>query len=197
MNIISNCCAAGEFYRRILNTSYKNPFIWCSIKPKDMYYLIEHYADINFLNYEISKNELETKMGTFRIIVDNKISIYYLHYHFNQADYKIRTDGVNVYYNRIWEYVVKKYEERAKKMLMLKEEPIFLLLSDRVSLAKIDDNWLDKILDIKTNYKIVIVGETKRISNNSNILYINENSKNHVIILDKYQNKIKEFLGLK
>ena len=195
MNIISNCCASGEFYRRILNTSYQNPFIWCSIKPNDMLYLIEHYNDINFLNYEIAKNELENEMNTFRVIVDNKMSIYYLHYHFSKTDSTIRTNDVNVYYNKIWEYVAQKYETRTKKMLDLKEPPMFLLFSDRVSLAKIDDSWVDKFLNVKTPYKIVIAGKTKRTSNNNNILYINEDSLNHVIILDKYKDLIKKFFN--
>lgn len=56
MNIISNNCLGGFFYK-FNNIQFNNPFIWSAILTDSMYYLIKNYDTINFNNFELTKSE--------------------------------------------------------------------------------------------------------------------------------------------
>ena len=111
MNLISEDCHGGFAYVE-LNEQFSNPFIWNYITKDDMYYLVKNYDKINFKHYELSKsfvrNRPRNKMDIFKIRVDGKIDIHYTHYHFSKKDATVRIKKPDVYYNKIWEYVLKK-----------------------------------------------------------------------------------------
>lgn len=180
MNIISNNCLGGFFYKNN-NIQYTNPFIWSAILADSMYYLIKNWKNINFNNYIIEKSEFnntQNKLDIFKLIIDNNIIAHYTHFHFNSTDNKPRIKGFDVFYNKIWEYVINKYENRLKRM---NEEPIFIILGEY---ERNGTNMYDytfekekKILDIKTNYKIILITKYKE--------FLEYNDLNHLIILDK------------
>lgn len=127
MNLICNSCASGHIYKEILKIKYPNPFIWSIVDFDSMYYLIKNYENINFLNYELKK----TQDWKFYLMIENKIKIQCIHYKFDKTYSTPTIKGIDVFYNKIWEYIVEKYEERLSRMY--KEQPIFMLT-----------NWWDR-----------------------------------------------------
>ena len=169
MNIISNTCLGALLYHKI-NQTYQNPFCWNVIDYNSFYYLIDNYNKINFNNYELKKDN----NWNFYILIDKKIKIQYVHYRFKKDENKKINRGINVYWNKIWEYIVKKYEERLKRMLLTKEKPIFILGSIHKK------HWYNKKqvksiceLCTKKGYKLVVVNNNIDFSNEfTNIKFI-------------------------
>ena len=119
MNIISNNCVGGFLYN-IKKEKYKNPFIWMRVTGESLKHLILDYDKIDFTNYELTKDN----NWNFSIIVDNYITIHYSHYKFD-AKYNKPTKVDNcIRSNKIWEYIIEKYEVRCKEMV---EKPIFVI----------------------------------------------------------------------
>lgn len=119
MNLISNTCIGAYLYK-LLNLKFENPFCWSVIDFDSMYYLIKNYEKINFKNYELTK----TPDWWFTIIIDNVIKVHYVHYKFDKNANKPTRCGSNIIYNKIWEYIVEKYEERLTRM---HGQPIFVI----------------------------------------------------------------------
>lgn len=134
MNIISNLCL-GAFTYKLMNQEFNNPFMWSVLVRDDLIHLIENYDSINWFNVTIhSASELDyiiTK-NIYYLTVDNKFNIVYLHYVFSPECTSITTKGVNVYYNKIWEYIIEKYVTRVKRMLSLNEPPCFYLMHGKI-----------------------------------------------------------------
>lgn len=174
MNLISEDCH-GAFTYEEMGEQFANPFMWSYITKNDMYYLIKHYDEINFQNYEIAKsfvrNRPKDKMDIFRIHIDDKIDIHYSHYHFSKNDNKIRIQKPEVYWNKIWEYVVEKYEKRLKRM---KDKPIFFVNFAR---QEYNEENRRRLLTEDFKYKIIIITE-----NEDELKYITEKK---MIIVDK------------
>lgn len=80
MNIISNSCVGGFITRDYLKQSFNNPFVWCNVDNKSFLNLIKNYNTINWLNYELVKDE----NWNFSIIVDKLVKINYTHYRFDK-----------------------------------------------------------------------------------------------------------------
>lgn len=163
MNIISNTCIGSFITRDFLKTPYNNPFCWNIIDSNSICSLIENYDKINFNNYELLKgynlpNYME-KYWNMYIKIDNKINVYYIHYRFNPLDTKPRKAAcglaTDVFYNKIWEYIVEKYETRIKRMKEQNEKPIFVLGSSWPA-HSLSYKMINKISKIKTNYKIIM-----------------------------------------
>ena len=147
MNIICNSCAGGHIYKSCFNTRFQNPFIWNLIDFNSMLYMIQHYEKINFKDYELIKDE----NWNFSIIIDKSVKIKYVHYHFNKNYKMITKKGMEVYYNKIWEYIVQKYEDRISRMLANKDKPIFVFA-----------DWWDRPNDTLLSYdKLKILNELK------------------------------------
>lgn len=122
MNIICNSCVGGFIYKNELKCSFKNPFIWNIIDFNSMLYLIKNYEKINFNNYELIKD----KKWNFSIIIEKNIRIQYIHYKFDAKANKPYTKDIDYYSNKIWEYIVQKFEERKNRMIKEKTKPYFL-----------------------------------------------------------------------
>ena len=131
MNIISNCCLGGFVYKDVIEHQFSNPFIWAWLNKEDMVYLVQNYDKINFKNYELSTyNNLPLKDEVcFQMNIDDKIKIIYSHYQFikNKDTLEIDRKRNMVYHNRIWEYVVAKYNERLERMFSENKKPVFLI----------------------------------------------------------------------
>lgn len=129
MNIICNSCVGGFIYKNELKSPFTNPFIWNIIDFKSMCYLVKNYDAIDFDNYELVKD----KNWNFSIIIDDNVKVQYVHYKFSPKCPKPTTKYIDVYYDRIWEFIVDKYESRLARMKQSKEPPLFLFA-----------NWFNK-----------------------------------------------------
>lgn len=143
--------------REHLKTEYVNPFCWNVIDLKSYYYLIRDWDKINFLNYELVKDE----NWNFSVIIDGKIKVQYIHYLFDSKAEKLvsrsKSEHDVLVWNRMWEYVASKYEERVRRMLDKKEKPTFIIadLHDN-DLRKYDKEWLTKIDEMNSNFEIIL-----------------------------------------
>lgn len=170
MNIISNCCAGAYYYRDYLKSQYQNPFIWNIISSYDIYNLIKNYDHIDFTNYEMIKYDRYFKTGLNGVVesqyhyvvglnIDNTFNVFYPH---NYYDPKRKTpviDNACCWYYRNFEYTVDNYEKRVRRMLLSKEPPIYLILTqnqlnytEEISNRILSDFINDQIIMI-TSYK--------------------------------------------
>lgn len=151
--------------RDSLKQEYENPFCWNIIDANSMYNLIKNYDNIDFTNYKLVRDE----KWQFSIVIDDQVHVKYVHYHFSQFDYKVRVVGVDLFYNKIWEYIVEKYEKRLSRM---KSDPIFI-----IGTTYPDDFYtldeIRRICSIDTKYKIVICNN--HIKLNTNHIFLDTN----------------------
>ena len=119
MIYISQNCLAGHLYH-LKNIPFNHPFIWCVIDFNSMKTMITEWYKINFNNYVLEK---ETN---YNIIIDNKIKIQYVHYKFDSmCNIPIKKDPGDIFYNKIENYIVQKYEDRIKRMA--NDKPLFCI----------------------------------------------------------------------
>jgi hypothetical protein len=121
MNIISHNCLAGHIYKKYFNKEYENPFIWTVIDFNSMKNLIKNWNIINFNNYELIKD----KNWNFSIIIDKLVKVQYVHYKFDPKINKLTKINGNFYYNKIWEFIIYRYEKYKEIMLKNNKKPIF------------------------------------------------------------------------
>ena len=123
MIIISHNCLAGHLYH-LIGQKYSCPFIWTVIDFNSMKTLITEWNKINFDNYRLEKDD----KWNFRIIIDNKVKVQYVHYKFDSRfNTPVKLGPGDICYNKIWEYIVSKYEERVKRMKVENTIPIFCI----------------------------------------------------------------------
>ena len=151
MNLIGNTCSATAITKYCLKEKYSNPFCWNVIDFESFYNLIENYDTLNYKNYELVKDD----KWNFFIIIDNKVKIWFPHYRFDKNCKTIKIKEVDVYWCRIWEYIVSKYEERLKRMNDKHEEPIFIISSNHPQ-QWFSKDQLMKIIKMNSKYKIII-----------------------------------------
>ena len=190
MNIISNSCIGGFLMRDYLKEKFNNPFIWSYIDNISFFNLIKNYENINWLNFELIKD----KNWNFCILVDNLVKINYPHYHFDPNANKITffdddNQHRNVYYNKIWEYIVEKYKTRTERMLKINVKPIFILAScyDGLNdLHQYDNIIINKIDNLKTEFDIIMVSNNYKFKNKK--CYTYKYSKNNIELANEIYN---------
>ena len=198
VNIISNCCAGATLYKNYLGIPYNNPFIWAVLYPKTVFTLLESFYTINWLNIKLEEANLmvDPSQGhrNYKIIIDNKVEIFYIHYQFNEAQSTIYDTGVDVFYNRIWEYVIEKYISRVKRMGELKVPPSFLLCDNKEGYS-FSNNDILRLLSPRP-FKIVLATD-KDLSHYdipANVMVIHHDGDKHLEICDKYHADIIKFI---
>lgn len=109
---IGNDCTGARIYQT-KNKEYDNPFMWCLIPPKSFSYLYHNFNTIDFKNIELKKDG-----PWYKVIIDGNVTVYYPHYRFDAAFTKptVGKSGIDVYYNKIDEYIVEKYMLRQTRM---------------------------------------------------------------------------------
>ena len=128
-NIVCNDCVGARIYQA-KDCNYRNPFIWCLIPPKDFAVLYENFDSINFKKYRLAKDG-----QWYKIIIDEKVTVYYPHYRYDpdSKEPKPKKPGdLNIYYNKIEDYIIERYEAR---LLRMSGKPVFV----------IDDNETDLV----------------------------------------------------
>jgi uncharacterized protein (DUF1919 family) len=125
MNIVSNSCIGAYLMRDYYKYQYNNPFCWTFILVDDFVTLMNEWDNINFMKYTLEKRGKRLEDG-FKTIIDGKVTLLWYHYLFSMKYNKPTTKGINVFSDKIWEYIIEKYEERTKRMLAANEKPIFI-----------------------------------------------------------------------
>lgn len=145
MNIISSNCLSGHLYRDYLNTEFENPFAWTVIDFKSMLYLVEKWNTINFKNYELVKDI----NWNFSIIIDNNVKVQYVHYKFSpKATTILQTKpSTDIFYNKIWEYIVDVYNKRLNRMT---NPPLFCIMNFKTIFK--DAIYTNEQLDILSKF---------------------------------------------
>ena len=177
MNIISNTCVGAGIYKNCLNKPYSNPFMWNLIDYDSMYKLIKNYDKINFKNIKVEKLNKEVN-NSYAVIIDNSITIKYIHYRYDKTKTEPEIKGVDVFYNKIEEYIKEKYLTRLK---LMKEKPVFIVGSI-IKQQLYTEEQIRNICKINSPYKIIIA--------NNNIDLSKEFPK---ILFYKYKNPIETY----
>lgn len=168
INIISHNCIGARIYQ-LKDMEYGNPFMWSVVSPDDFWYLYNHYNEIDFNNIKLTKIKNDNV-----IVIDEKINVYYIHYRFDKnAKTPVRRikDGVDVYYNKIDEYILEKYNNRVRRMLEQKIKPIFIV-SDREFVANKNLNMYKKDLIKYVNKEDCIVVTVDKSIKGENVVYV-------------------------
>lgn len=174
--IISQNCLNGYIYK-LLHRQFNHPLFWCVIDFNSLVYLIENFDIIKFEEYELKHDD----EWNFYMLVDGHVKVQFVHYKLNKK-YHVPTKTVtdhDIEYDRIWEYIVEKYESRLKRMKENMCEPLFLI-SNGITVFR-DCVYTSEQLQFLKKYKNVIVFDGL----DRNLIY-----KNAEIILKKLNNSI-------
>lgn len=195
MNILSNNCAAGDIYKRVLHQPYENPFIWTLFQPVDFIDFIDKYNQVNFYNIRMENNDPD--LGNhFEIILDNVYRIKHIHMVFDPLyDTPTVFNDIDVHYNRIWEYIYTKYMTRLKRINKTETPKIVFLDSDFSSKRVIDLPYICE----RHNYPALIFTPNRQVvsisSKHINTVYVDLDIPfNPISVIRTYENAIKEFL---
>lgn len=168
INIISHNCIGARIYQ-IKGIEYENPFMWSIVPPEDFWYLYNNYNNIDFKKIRLTKIK-----NDYVIIVDEKLKIYYIHYRYDEKC-KVPTqrikDGVDVYYNKIEDYILEKYNKRLERMLNNPVKPIFIV-SDREFVANKNLNFPKKELIKYVDKEDCIVVTVDKTIKGKNVIYV-------------------------
>jgi hypothetical protein len=135
-----------------LKQQFINPFVWCIVDFNSCYNLVKCYDEIDFNKFELHKDE----NWNFSIIVDKIVKIQYVHYKLSRDYKELTVKGNDVYYNRIWEYIVAKYQKRIENVKSV--EPIFLFATANNGLSRHTPFTLSEqkqIENLNSKYKII------------------------------------------
>ena len=133
MILIANSCVGGYIYKNEMQQPYMSPFIWSLVDFESMLWLLKNFYTINFKRikmFDIGSNE--SNNWEFGLIIDGHVKVKYIHYKFSSNAVEPVIKNVDVYYCRIWEYIIDKYLERIQRMKTCGGKPLFIFA-----------NWFD------------------------------------------------------
>lgn len=164
-NIISHNCVGAEFYK-LQDCQYGNPFIWCVIPPDDFQRLYNHYNQIDFSNIKLEKDK-----KYYKIVIDDKINVYYVHYKYSKED-KIprRIKNGDILYIDIERYIMEKYLMRLKRM---SGKPLFVV-TDREYITNKQWNFSKEDIENYLDKDDCIVAVYDRSIKGNNVVYLPE-----------------------
>lgn len=166
-NIIAHNCVGARIYQK-KNLEYGNPFVWNVIPPDDFNYLYNHYNTINFKNIKLEKIE-----NDYKLLIDGKVSVYYVHYKYDdKVETPIVRNGIDIYSNKIEEYIMDCYFRRLERMW---NNPPLFIVTDREFPTKPNFNMKrDTLLKYTDKDDCVIVTCDRTISG-KNVFYVPNN----------------------
>ena len=206
MNIISNTCLGARLYQ-LNKCQYTNPFMWNIIESSSMVNLINMLdgRTDGLVKIQIRKSDYLSKRDkyrqifarrhemiptTFKLIVNDIINIEYVHYIFSAKDNTPVKRDINIYYNRIWEYIIGKYIERTKRMMVSNELPKFVITTAEPSYS------IDKQYELincinKTPFKMCLITNdmTDGVNGNCKIIHANIAKLDDTVVQAKLFNK--------
>ena len=189
-NIISNCCLGGALYRDYYK-KFHNPFIWSVLLPNDVITIIKEYDNINFNNYEILPSNILNLNDIFKVRIDNKIDLHFVHYRNSKNDINGRKHIFDLFINDSKKYVETKYKNRLARMIENNQKPIFVICDNKAG-YELSLDIINEINKIETNYEIIIVSK-KDLSNikfRKNITWIKFDGNLHNEVSKNFGKKI-------
>ena len=170
MNLIGNCCISN-FISKKVGEGNNNPFTWIDMDFDSLYYLMTNWENIDWNNFMLNKvKHPYQNCDLFEIVIEEKVHLRYIHYLYEKTALQPKVFGENVRYCKIWEYIVQKYEERLKRMLEQKENPVFITEWEHMNY---DEAAFWKIEKEDLKYKLVVITYNKNLkTENKNILLI-------------------------
>ena len=194
VNLIGNTCIASWMTTKCYNQELINPFTWSILDFDSAYNLVKNYDKINFNYYELKKD----KDWNFSITIDNQVTVQYVHYKFRRNATKLTKDGVDLYWNKIWEYIVNQYKKHIKKMLTYNIEPIFIFGSaNKVTRERCLFNVEQQAKLDELNSKYTIVLSFKEMIEPRHVICIKQDGSyncNGVGVSTEIYNKIKDVI---
>ena len=148
MNIICNNCVGARIYQQS-GEQFNNPFMWSLVSGDDFIYLINHFDKINFDRIRVRR---VPKRDIFEIIVDDKVTLRFIHHHQNSKCIQPMKKGVDIFYNQMTSYLIGSYFRRVDRM---KEKPIFVI-SDKISCEEGFTFNPDKIENIHNSLSSIV-----------------------------------------
>lgn len=191
MNLIGNDCTASFITRDLLKQGFENPFVWTRIMDETFIWLLENYENIDFWNYKITKdNRIGDPKCFFYVSYDEIHKVKYGHHRFDAKCNVPTKVGMDVRYERIWEYIADKYEKRLGRM---KDDPIWVISS------QFDNpNTIPKIVEIikRKKYKAILFSNLK-LDLGENVLVLGYDPKKPwpPFVMEGHHEKIKVFLN--
>ena len=162
-NIIAHNCVGGRICQQI-GVEYGNPFMWSIIPPTDFYYLYTHYNDLNYNNIKLEKVNTD-----YKLTIDDKVRVFYVHYKYDKnANTPVKKTKIDVFYNKIEEYILEKYDTRLARM---KEAPLFIV-TDREFPTKPENNFKKEDLLKYVDKKDCLVVTTDKMIKGDNVVYV-------------------------
>ena len=187
LNIISHNCVGSRIYQK-KDLEYGNPFMWSIIPPDDFWYLYNHYDELNYDNIKLTKIKNDNV-----IIIDDKVKVYYVHYRYDKNTHEPTRrikDGVDIYYDKINDYILEKYQTRLARMKEQGIKPIFIV-TDREFVANKNLNMYRKHLINYVNKDDCIVVTVDKTIKGNNVIYVAKKTLDPTTIADIILNKKK------
>ena len=194
MNLIGNDCVSACFYA-ISKMQFKNPFTWTICNFPNMLYLIENYDNINWKNFKILPSTCVK--DTFKIVIDSKINLHYVHYKKSDLDVKEYKISGDLFSKNIELKVVETYTKRAYRLLEENEEPIFLLNTYPDKRHQYTKENLIHLCKLDLKYHIIIITpytELLKYDNEKLHFILDESLDGQLVRCNKDYNQIKTIL---
>ena len=148
MNLVGNSCVSAFIMSDCFKQEFNNPFCWSKIDFNSMYNLISKWDSIHFDKVDFIKSN-----NFYNAIIDDVVKVQYIHYIEDNKRNEISFEKSNVIGPNILDYVKTKYFSRLAKM---KEPPTFLLAAGYWQEYYVNDNQIEKLLDLNSKYTIII-----------------------------------------
>lgn len=148
MNLVGNSCVSAFIMRDCFKQEFNNPFCWAKIDFNSMYNLISKWDSIHFDKVDFIKSN-----NFYNAIIDDVVKVQYIHYIEDNKRNEISFEKSNVIGPNILDYVKTKYFSRLAKM---KEPPTFLLAAGYWQEYYVNDNQIEKLLDLNSKYTIIV-----------------------------------------
>lgn len=148
MNLVGNSCVSAFIMRDCFKQEFNNPFCWAKIDFNSMYNLISKWDSIHFDKVDFIKSN-----NCYNAIIDDVVKVQYIHYIEDNKRNEISFEKSNVIGPNILDYVKTKYFSRLAKM---KEPPTFLLAAGYWQEYYVNDNQIEKLLDLNSKYTIIV-----------------------------------------
>ena len=176
MNLIGNCCISSNLLRK-WGFGNTNPFSWVELDFDSFYNLLTDYENINWEDIKLSHRPHPYTEGqvVFELTIDNRVKLTFIHMLYDAHAKKPIVHIADVYYCRIWEYIIQKYFERLQIMLESNKEPIFVTEWEHLNF---DEAAFKKLLNTDLKYKVIV------ITYNTKFKYIKKN--NLLVIYDPH-----------
>ena len=176
MNLIGNCCISSYLLRK-WGFGNTNPFTWVDMDFDSFYNLLTDYENINWKNIEMTHrlHPYNKSQKVFELTIDNKVKLAFIHMLYDANAKCPIVRGTDIYYCKIWEYIVQKYFEHLQIMLESNKEPIFVNEWEHLNY---DETAFEKLLNTDLKYKVVVI--------TYNIKFKNIKKNNLLVIYDPH-----------